>query len=126
MLSRTSDNTTSQNIGGTNAWAVPPPQILGGTVPPVPPRSPPLLPWEGVTMPGFKSLSRVDGCRCARVNGGSSLNLEIPGNGDVPRIDLSSNSTLLLFFRPSLSLLLKPVGGFRSKSDKALGMVLSV
>src|SRR6218665_268423 len=30
------------NIGGTNAWAVPPPQILGGTVPPVPPRSPPL------------------------------------------------------------------------------------
>src|SRR6218665_3834285 len=23
MLSRTSDNTTSQNIGGTNAWAVP-------------------------------------------------------------------------------------------------------
>src|SRR6218665_1560114 len=36
MLSRTSDNTTSQNIGGTNAWAVPPPKILGGTVPPVP------------------------------------------------------------------------------------------
>src|SRR6218665_2023220 len=35
-LSRTSDNTTSQNIGGTNAWAVPPTQILGGTVPPVP------------------------------------------------------------------------------------------
>src|SRR6218665_2280582 len=33
MLSRTSDNTTSQNIGGTNAWAVPPPQIFGGTVP---------------------------------------------------------------------------------------------
>src|SRR6218665_488789 len=29
-------------LGGTNAWAVPPPQILGGTVPPVPPRSPPL------------------------------------------------------------------------------------
>src|SRR6218665_3056075 len=46
MLSRTSDNTTSQNIGGTNAWAVPPPQILGGASPPppppVPPRSPPL------------------------------------------------------------------------------------
>src|SRR6218665_1049056 len=36
MLSRTSDNTT-QNIGGTNAWAVLPPEILGGTVPPVPP-----------------------------------------------------------------------------------------
>src|SRR6218665_3698837 len=42
MLSRTSDNTTSQNIGGTNAWAVPPPQILEGPSPPVPPRSPPL------------------------------------------------------------------------------------
>ena len=36
ILSHTSDNTTSQNIGGTNAWAVPPPQISGGTVPPVP------------------------------------------------------------------------------------------
>src|SRR6218665_3505403 len=42
MLSRTSDNTTSQNIGGTNAWAVPPPQILGEPSPQSPPRSPPL------------------------------------------------------------------------------------
>src|SRR6218665_1761542 len=33
VLSHTSDNTTSQNIGGTNAWAVPPLQILEGTVP---------------------------------------------------------------------------------------------
>src|SRR6218665_3681187 len=33
ILSRTSDNTASQNIGGTNAWAVPPPQILGGPFP---------------------------------------------------------------------------------------------
>src|SRR6218665_2607194 len=33
ILSCTSDNTASQNIGGTNAWAVPPPQIFGGTVP---------------------------------------------------------------------------------------------
>src|SRR6218665_2674604 len=33
ILSRTYDNTTSQNIGGTNAWAVPPPQILGGPAP---------------------------------------------------------------------------------------------
>src|SRR6218665_1478607 len=33
---RASDNTTSLNIGGTNAWDVPPPQIcFGGTVPPV-------------------------------------------------------------------------------------------
>src|SRR6218665_1604407 len=29
VLSRASDNTTSLNIGGTNAWAVTPPQILG-------------------------------------------------------------------------------------------------
>ena len=44
ILSRASDNTTSQDIGGTDAWAVPPPRIwvgrpptsnLGG-VPPVP------------------------------------------------------------------------------------------
>src|SRR6218665_3368234 len=28
-------------LGGTNAWAVPPPRILGGPAPPVPPRSPP-------------------------------------------------------------------------------------
>src|SRR6218665_1570288 len=33
VLLRPSDNTTSQNIGGTNAWAVPPPQILGGPSP---------------------------------------------------------------------------------------------
>ena len=37
-----SDNTTSQNIGGKDAWAVPPPQILGGPSP-SPPRSPPLV-----------------------------------------------------------------------------------
>ena len=47
ILSRTSDNTASQNIGGTNAWAVSPPQILGGPSPPVPSRSPPLV-GEGV------------------------------------------------------------------------------
>src|SRR6218665_2766592 len=49
--SRASDNTTSQNIGGTDAWAVPPPQILGDH-PPSPSRSPPLgkrngRRWEG-------------------------------------------------------------------------------
>src|SRR6218665_2694080 len=44
ILSRASDITTSLNIGGTNAcMGRPPPQILGGTVPPVSPRSPPLL-----------------------------------------------------------------------------------
>jgi len=34
----TSENTTSRNIGGTDAWAVPPPQILGDR-PPVLPKS---------------------------------------------------------------------------------------
>src|SRR6218665_617484 len=38
MLSRTSNNTASQNIGGTNAWAVPPTSNFGGTVPPSPPQ----------------------------------------------------------------------------------------
>src|SRR6218665_44334 len=33
ILSRESDNTTSLNIRGTNAWAVPPPHILGGPSP---------------------------------------------------------------------------------------------
>src|SRR6218665_2469757 len=41
ILSRTSDNTASQNIGGTNAWAVPHLKFWGDR-PPVPPRSPPL------------------------------------------------------------------------------------
>src|SRR6218665_2209702 len=35
ILSRTSDNTTSKNIGGTNAWAVPT-SNFGWTVPPDP------------------------------------------------------------------------------------------
>ena len=44
VLSRSSDNTTSQNIGGDGCMGRPPPQILfGGTVPPVPPRSTPLV-----------------------------------------------------------------------------------
>src|SRR6218665_1724591 len=39
VLSRASDNTTFLNIGGTNAWAVPPPQFfLGGDRPPSPPK----------------------------------------------------------------------------------------
>ena len=40
---RTCDNTTSPNIGGTNAWAVPPSQFFGGIRPPVPLG---LRPWE--------------------------------------------------------------------------------
>src|SRR6218665_3141052 len=42
MLSRTSDNTTSQNIGGDQCMGGPPTSNFGGAVPPVPPRSPPL------------------------------------------------------------------------------------
>jgi len=33
ILSHASDNTTSLNIGGTNAWAVPTSNLGGGTVP---------------------------------------------------------------------------------------------
>src|SRR6218665_2039621 len=43
MLSRTSDNTTSQNIGGPMHGRSPPPQILGGPSPQSPPRSLPLV-----------------------------------------------------------------------------------
>src|SRR6218665_2284876 len=50
MLSRTSDNTTSQNIGGPNAWAVPPPQILGGPSPQSPLG---LRPWALPTQHGY-------------------------------------------------------------------------
>ena len=42
ILSRASDNTTSQNIGGRDAWAVPHLKFWG-TVAPSPPRSPPLV-----------------------------------------------------------------------------------
>src|SRR6218665_2593167 len=41
-LSRASDNTTSQNIGGTDAWAVPHLKCFWGDHPPAPHRSPPL------------------------------------------------------------------------------------
>ena len=42
ILSRASDNTSSQNIGGYGCMGRPPPQIFWGTVTPVPPMSPPL------------------------------------------------------------------------------------
>src|SRR6218665_2667687 len=43
ILSRTSDNTISQNIGGGPMHGLSPHlKFCGGTVPPVPPRSPPL------------------------------------------------------------------------------------
>src|SRR6218665_118276 len=41
ILSHTSDNTTSLNIGGTNAWAVPHLNFFGGRPPPPPPGPPP-------------------------------------------------------------------------------------
>ena len=60
----TFDNTTSQNIGGTDAWAVPTSKF-GGTVPPVPlPRSPPLLLWFGLMIYNNSrkaSLAQVSG-----------------------------------------------------------------
>ena len=43
ILSHTSDNTTSLNIGGTNAWAVPHLKFFGGIVPHSPPG---LRPWR--------------------------------------------------------------------------------
>jgi len=52
VLSRASDNTTSQNIEGTDAWAVPHLTFLGGTVPPVLPRSPPLAMDHGSSTDG--------------------------------------------------------------------------
>jgi len=33
VLCNASDNTASRNIGGTDAWVVPPPKIFGGPSP---------------------------------------------------------------------------------------------
>src|SRR6218665_3207916 len=44
-FARVRQHYTSQNIGGTDAWAVSPPQICLGGFPPVPSRSPPLV-WR--------------------------------------------------------------------------------
>jgi len=44
VLSHASDNNSSRNIGGTDAWAITPTSNLGGTVPPVPLHVS-LLPW---------------------------------------------------------------------------------
>jgi len=43
VLSHASANTASQNIGGSDTWAVPPPQIVGGPSPAVPYMSPPTV-----------------------------------------------------------------------------------
>src|SRR6218665_1996897 len=63
ILSRTSDNTASQNIGGPMHGPSPPPQILGGSVPPVPPRSPPLITRHAIcrTLVGCCSYQRQRG-----------------------------------------------------------------
>src|SRR6218665_1918253 len=43
VISYASSNTTSRNIGGTDTWAVLPPQLfVGVTVPPVPPKPQPM------------------------------------------------------------------------------------
>src|SRR6218665_1388115 len=68
VLSRASDNTTSQNIGGgADAWAVPPPQIFWGTVFHSP-RSPPMSvifleipPAHPANSAGSRQPSRPDG-----------------------------------------------------------------
>src|SRR6218665_1209253 len=68
MLSRTSDNIASQNIGGTNAWAVPPTSNFGGTVPRPPlglrpcllPVSCPVDPFHTPLYPHLKCLYPFD------------------------------------------------------------------
>src|SRR6218665_156274 len=56
VLSRTSDNTTSLNIGETDAWVVPHLKYLGGPSP-SPPRPPPLGPgFVGPLPENFKIL----------------------------------------------------------------------
>jgi len=66
ILSRASDNTTSENIGGgTDAWAVPHLKFWE-IVPPVPPRSPPLR----ITL---KCFLKIMGC--------PFLGSEVDGNG---------------------------------------------
>src|SRR6218665_1642554 len=63
LLSRASDNTTSQNIGGTDAWAVSHLKFCWGTFPPVPPRSPPLdrndllIPWSRTSTSQQRALA---------------------------------------------------------------------
>src|SRR6218665_414958 len=62
MLSRISDNTTSQNIVGPMHGRSPPPKILGGPSPPVPPRSPPLLLTHTITIYGIYVNKCIRAC----------------------------------------------------------------
>src|SRR6218665_2366063 len=84
ILSRTSDNTTSQNIGGDQCMGCPPHlKFWGGDRPPSPPRSPPLdqrvmaffvtasvttlaiTPWDSKPKKCF--VASVTCCRCIQV-----------------------------------------------------------
>src|SRR6218665_3354789 len=57
VLSRASDNTTSLNIGGTDAWVVPHLKFFGDR-PPRTPRSPPLPP-SSFDQNGYRMLGKV-------------------------------------------------------------------
>jgi len=73
ILSRTSDNTTSQNIRETNAWAVPHLK-LWGSVPSVPPRFPPLdefyvtFQLSTNTVEAVRITEDFENGRCAHLN----------------------------------------------------------
>src|SRR6218665_1025550 len=56
---------TSQNIGGTDAWAVPPPQILGDR-PPSSPRSPPMVTMSTYRLFCFKTIVTMSMLFCLK------------------------------------------------------------
>ena len=58
VLCLISNNSTSRNIGGTDALAVPI-SNFGGTVPPVPPKSPPMTKSQEIYMYMLKSQNDV-------------------------------------------------------------------
>src|SRR6218665_1243929 len=74
ILSRASDNTTSLNIGGTNAWAVLHLKFLGGPSP-----SPPIYPPLLRNCPG--GMSRRGKCW-----GMSVVNVRIPSRNGIREI----------------------------------------
>src|SRR6218665_2745566 len=92
VLKRASDNTTSLNIGGTNAWAVPPPQIFGGPFPPVPPRSPPLTYREG-NCPSSEGI-----CPCSEgICPGRKLSVGETSEGESVKGETVLHSVMLLW-----------------------------
>src|SRR6218665_1022078 len=72
VLSRASDNTTSQNIRGTSAWAVPHLKFGGGRPPSPRPRSPPMIHSSSVFFPiiifvfHYFSISLCPSCNLCR------------------------------------------------------------